>query len=127
MKDNIIDKKSKVFALRIIAMYKYLTEHHKEFVISKQVLRAGTSIGANVREGEVSQSEADFLSKMYIAYKEANETHYWLELLYASEYIYKDSYVSICNDCEELLKLLSSITKTQKEKILSQKRSIPNS
>ena len=124
MKDNVIDIKSKSFALKIISLYKFLTNQQKEFILSKQILRSGTSIGANVREGEKSQTDADFLYKMYIAYKETNETQYWLELLYESGFIDIDFFTSLNTDCTEILKILSSITKTQREKILS-KKSLP--
>ncbi len=111
-RDNTIAIKSKAFALRIIKLYKYLTETQKEYVLSKQVLRSGTSIGANVKEGLCGQSMADFLTKMYVALKEASETEYWLELLHESEYIDDKSFDSIYTDVQELLKLLVSITKS---------------
>lgn len=114
--DNVILDKSKAFALRIIKLYKYLCEEKKEYVLSKQVLRSGTSIGANAKEGVNGQSKPDFYAKMYIAYKEANETEYWLELLYESGYIdKKEAYESLYNDCKELIKILAAITKTQKK------------
>lgn len=89
MKENVILDKSKAFALRIIRLYQFLCETKKEYVLSKQVLRSGTSIGANAKEAAHAQSKADFYAKMYISYKEANETEYWLELLYESGYIEK--------------------------------------
>lgn len=112
--DNAVLKKSKSFALRIIGLSRFLREEKREFILSKQVLRSGTSIGANVKEAEFAQSKADFYSKMYIAFKEAAETEYWLELLHDAEYINDNEFYSIYPDCQELLKLLSSITKTQK-------------
>lgn len=112
-KENVIRDKSKAFALRIIRVYRYLCEEKHEFVLSKQLLRSGTSIGANVREAQRGQSKPDFYSKMNIALKEADETSYWLELLYESELIDQHSFESIYSDCEELIKLLTSITKTQ--------------
>ena len=115
MKSNPIVDKSKVFALRIIRMYKFLVEKRKEFVLSKQVLRSGTSIGANIRESQRGQSKADFYAKFYIALKEADETSYWLELLHAGGYIDEQSYTSIYEDCVELIKLLTSIIKTTKD------------
>ena len=115
MKENIILDKSKAFALRIIRLYQYLCETKKEYVLSKQVLRSGTSIGANAKEAAHTQSKADFYAKMYIAYKEANETEYWLELLAESGYIEKEAFDSIYADCKELIKILASITKTQKK------------
>lgn len=121
MKDNIILDKSKAFALRIIKLYKYLCDSRKEYVLSKQILRSGTSIGANAKEGAHAQSKADFYAKMYIAYKEANETEYWLELLYESGYINKSSFDDIYSDCKEIIKILAAITKNQKlEKVNKQ-------
>ena len=112
--DNAILEKSKKFALRIIGLNKFLREEKSEFVLSKQILRSGTSIGANVKESGFVQSRADFYSKMYIAFKEAAESEYWLELLHESGYIGDKEFGSIYADCQELLKLLSSITKNQK-------------
>ena len=113
--DNVIVIKSKAFALRIIKLYQYLCQEKKEFVLSKQVLRSGTSIGANVKEGVCGHSKADFYAKFYIAYKEASETEYWLELLHESGYLDDKSFESIYHDCQELIRILASITKTQKE------------
>lgn len=90
--------------MRTIKLYKFLTERKKEFILSKQVLRCGTSIGANVREAVVAQSKADFYAKLHISLKEANETEYWLELLYESGYIDEKSFTSIYSDNKELLK-----------------------
>ena len=112
--DNIIVVKSKAFALRIIKLYKYLTDEKREFILSKQVLRSGTSIGANVKEGIRGQSKPDFYAKMNIALKEASEAEYWLELLHESGYMPKEAYESINIDCVEIIKILMSITKTQK-------------
>ncbi|MBF0245548.1 MAG: four helix bundle protein [Planctomycetes bacterium] len=106
--------KSFAFALRIVKLAKYLQGEKKEFVLSKQVLRSGTAIGALVREAEHAQSKADFISKMSIALKEANETDYWLDLLHQSDYLTQDSYASIHPDIQELIKLLISIVKTSK-------------
>lgn len=113
--DNIIVDKSKAFALRIIRLYKYLTETKKEFVLSKQVLRSGTSIGANVKEGIRGQSKADFYAKMNIALKEASETEYWLELLHESDYLtdQEKDFESLYQECQEVLRILMSITKTR--------------
>jgi four helix bundle protein len=116
MKDNVVKNKSYAFALRMIKAYKYLTQEQREFVLSKQVLRSGTSIGALVREAEHAQSDADFINKMNIALKEANETEYWLMLLNDSEYIDGKTFSSIHADCDELIRLLVSIVKTSKEK-----------
>ena len=117
MKDNVIQKKSYAFALRIVKLYRWLCEEKKEFVLTKQILRSGTSIGANVEEAIGGQSKKDFHSKMTIAYKESRETHYWLRLLHDTEFIDDHAYQSIIDDCDELLKILGSITKTTKMKI----------
>lgn len=116
MGESIVFEKNKKFAIRVINAYKYLCDEKKEYIISKQFLRSGTSIGANISEAECAISQKDFLAKMYIAFKECNETKYWLELLYSSGYLSTDEYESIYADAEELFKLLSSITKTMKEK-----------
>lgn len=110
---NVIVDKSKKFALRIMKLYKYLIENHRIFPVADQILKSGTSIGANVREAIRAQSKPDFYSKMNIALKESSETEYWLELLYESDYITKEQFESLYNDCRELLKILMSITKTQ--------------
>ena len=112
--DNTIYEKSFQFAVRIVNLCKYLQTEHKEHVLSKQILRSGTSIGANVKEAIRAQSKPDFYSKMNIALKEASETEYWLELLHESEFITDNQFDSIYSDCKELLKILTSITKTQK-------------
>jgi len=112
--ENVIQNKSYQFSLRIIKLYKYLIEKKKEFVLSKQILRCGTSIGANIEEGIAGQSKADFIAKFQIALKESRETHYWIRLLIDSDYLDKKSGQSILEDCEELLKLLSAILKTSK-------------
>ncbi len=116
MKENVISEKSFTFALRIVKLYQYLCEEKKEFVLSKQILRSGTSIGANIEEGIGGQSGKDFHSKMSIAYKEARETHYWLRLLYKANYIADTAYQSILADCDELVRILGSIKKTMEEK-----------
>lgn len=116
MKDSILKNKSRTFALRIIRMYNYLCDEKKEYVMSKQVLRSGTSIGANIAEAFYAQSEADFIAKLYISRKEAGETIYWIDLLKDSSYIGYDMADSISKDCEELLKLLTSSIKTVKSK-----------
>jgi four helix bundle protein len=114
MKENVIKGKSFAFALRIVKLYQFLCDAKKEYVLSKQVLRSGTSIGANVRESEHGQSKADFIHKISIALKEANETDYWLELLFQSGYLEEEMYLSIKQDCEEILKILTAIVKTSK-------------
>ena len=111
--NNIIVTKSKTFALRVINLNKFLCNEKKEYVLSKQLLKSGTSIGANVKEAIRGQSKADFYSKMNIALKEASETEYWLELLFESGYINETEFNSIYADCQELIKILTSITKTQ--------------
>ena len=105
-------KKSKAFAVRIVRLYRYLCDEKKEYVLSKQLLRSGTSIGANLAEAECAISRKDFLSKVYIALKECMETEYWLELLHETDYLTEQEYQSINSDCEELRKMLSSTTKT---------------
>ena len=114
MNDNVVFEKSKRFAVRIVKLYKYLYDEKKEHVLSKQVLRSGTSIGANISEALCSISKKEFLAKMYISYKECSETKYWIELLYETDFLSKDEYVSIANDCTEIQKILTSITKTTK-------------
>ena len=116
-KKGPIYEKSFAFALRIVKLAKYLQEEKKEFVLSKQVLRSGTAIGALVRESEHAESRTDFAHKMNIALKEANETLYWLELLLQSDYITEQSFRSVQADSEELVKLLVAIVKTTKENI----------
>ena len=113
--NNIIEKKSFEFAIRIVNLYKHLTTEKKEFVMSKQLLKSGTSIGANISEGEQAQSKADFHSKMCIALKEANETYYWLRLLFATDYINEKEYASIEIDIKEIVALLTSICKTTQQ------------
>ena len=115
--NNVIKEKSKSFAIRIINLYKYLTTNasQNEYVLSKQILRSGPSIGANVKEALRGQSKADFRAKMNIALKEASETEYWLELLNETEYISKESYDSIINDNVEIIKILTKIVKNSQE------------
>jgi four helix bundle protein len=110
---SLIKEKSFNFAIRIVNLYKYLNIKN-EYIISKQVLRSGTSIGANVSETLCGISRKDFLSKMYIAYKEAVETIYWIDILYKSDFINKNEYTSIQKEAREIYKMLSSITKTTK-------------
>ena len=109
--DNIIKDKSKKFAIRIVKLYQYLSEKNED-IMSKQLLRSGTSIGANVAESQYAASKNDFLNKLYIALKECNETLYWIDLLYETSYLDEKQYVSINLDCEELKKLLVAATKT---------------
>ncbi len=105
-------EKSKLFAVRIVRLYRYLCNEKKEFVLSKQLLRSGTSIGANLAEAECAISKNDFLAKVYIALKECMETKYWLELLYETAYLKEQEFQSMYADCEELRKMLSATTKT---------------
>ena len=114
-KSDALSEKSFDFSLRIIRLFKYMQNEHKEYILSRQILRSGTAIGALVREAKYAQSKADFLNKLMIALKEANETHYWLELLWKSDYIDTKMYRSIEPDIEALLKLLISSTKTIKQ------------
>ncbi len=111
-KENTIKHKSKRFAVRIVHLYQYLTEEKREYVLSKQLLRSGTSIGANIAESECASSRKDFVNKIYIALKECAETLYWLDLLHDTGYLTDAEYQSISYDCEELRKMMSSTTKT---------------
>ena len=115
MKDNVVRDKSKAFAIRIVRMYQHLTDNKKEFIISKQLLRSGTSVGANIKEALRGQSKADFSAKMNIALKEISETEYWLEILHETDYINETQFKSIYDDCQELLKILHSIVKTSRK------------
>ena len=117
MKPNIIKDKSKLFAIKMINLYKDLSINKKEYVLSKQILRSGTSIGANINEASCSITKKEFLSKMYISYKEASESQYWLELLKDTNYINEDEFNSFNNDCKELIRLLSSITTSTRENL----------
>ena len=114
--DNVVVDKSKAFAVRIVKMYQHLSRENNEYVLSKQVLRSGTSIGANVKEAIRAQSKPDFIAKMQIALKEASETEYWIELLTETEYISEKQAESLLADCQELLKLLTTIIKSAKTK-----------
>jgi len=112
---NIVAGKSYKFAIRIVNLYKYLKESQKEYVLSKQILRSGTSIGALIREAEFAQSKSDFIHKLSISLKEANETAYWIDLLHDTEYINKKMYNDIKQDIKELISLLVSIIKSSKK------------
>ena len=113
--DNPIEERTYKFALRIVKAYKYLSKQHSEYVLSKQLLRSGTSIGAMMREAKFAQSRADFVNKASIALKEANETLYWIELLHDSEYIDGKTFKSIHDEAHEITSILASIVKTTKE------------
>jgi four helix bundle protein len=115
VKENVIKEKSFLFAIEIVSLYKVLAER-KEFVLSKQLLRSGTSIGANVRESEHAQSKADFIHKLSIALKEANETEYWIDLLFETKYLSQTEFDIIKPKIVELLKLLTSIINSSKTK-----------
>jgi four helix bundle protein len=117
MKENILKTKSFDFAVRIVKLYKFLKKEHNEFILSQQIVRSGTAIGALIREAEHGDSMKDFIHKLHIGLKEANESKYWLDLLFATEFITKRMYDSINKDCEELLKLLTASVKTSKSRI----------
>ncbi len=113
-KENVIKDKSFLFAIRIVNLYKYLAENKREYVLSKQLLRSGTAVGALIRESEHAESKADFIHKLSISLKEANESEYWLLLLKETDYINAVEFENMNNDLTELLKLLTSIIKTSK-------------
>lgn len=117
MNENITLDKSFEFAVRIVNLYKYLVREHAEYVLSKQLLRSGTSIGANVSEAQRGQTKADFAAKMNIALKEANETQYWLRLLYRTEYLGQSQFESMNTDIKELIGLLTAICKTARQSL----------
>ena len=114
-RQSIVGDKSLAFAKRIAKLYRFLVDKKKETIMSKQILRSGTSIGANIREGLFAQSRKDFISKMNIALKEPGETDYWIEILYSADYLTEMEYKSLKNDNDELIRMLSSIVKTTKE------------
>jgi len=114
VKKNVIKDKSFKFAIRVVKLYQFIASEKKEYVMSKQLLRSGTSVGAMVREAEHSESKADFIHKMAIAQKEINESIYWLELLKETNYLNSEQYDSINNDAIEIIKMITSIIKTTK-------------
>jgi len=116
-KYNIIQEKSFNFAIRIINLYKFLQKEKNEYVLSKQILRSGTSIGANIEESIGGQSDKDFFAKLNISYKEARETIYWLKLLVATDYLTKEAAESLLNDAEEIAKIIAKIILTMRGKI----------
>jgi four helix bundle protein len=118
MAESILKIKSYKFALRIIKLAKFLNQEKKEFILSKQIIRSGTAVGALIREAEFGQSKLDFISKMSIALKEANETEYWLNLLKDSDYISAENFESMDKDCLELVRLLVSTIKTTKQNLV---------
>lgn len=120
--DNVLVDKSFQFAIRVVKLYKYLCDDKKEFILSKQLLRSGTSIGANINESQDAQSKNDFVAKLSISLKEARESKYWLELLKETNYLTSKEAESILNDLEEVIKLLVSIIKTAKENIKNESK-----
>ena len=118
--DNPIVRKSKLFAIKVVDIYKYLTEDKHEYVMSRQLLRSGTSIGANIREAHRGHSDADFYAKMTIALKEADESAYWLEILKETDFLNKDQFEPIYKDCDEIIRILVSITKHRNQDDLRQ-------
>ena len=114
MKDNIILEKSSDFAVRVVKLYKHLCDDQKEYVLSKQLLRSGTSIGANINEAQAGQSKKDFIAKMAISSKEARESKYWIDLLIKTDYLNKDDkhVQTLVKDIDEIVKLLTSIVKS---------------
>ena len=124
MKENLILDKSKAFALRIIKLYNYLRKEKREFVISKQIVRSGMSIGANAKEASFAQSKPAFIAKMNISLAEAGETEYWLELLHESGYIDTSAFNSLNQDNKELLKMLTSIIKSTRESLKKSKKEV---
>ena len=111
---KVVQDKSKKFAIRIINLYKFLVNAKKEKIMSSQILRSGTSVGANIAEGDYASSKPDFINKHQIALKEASETRYWLGLLYETEYLSKEQYDSLYEDIEEIIKILTSILNKSK-------------
>lgn len=117
MKENIVKNKSFEFAIRVVKLYQFLCDQQKEFVLSKQLLRSGTSAGAMVREAEHAETKKDFIHKMAIAQKEINETMYWLELLHLTQHLNNEQFESVNNNALEIIKLITSIIKTAKTNI----------
>lgn len=119
LEDNVIRNKTFNFSVRIVNLYKILISERAEYVLSKQLLRSGTSIGANVEEAMASISGKEFIAKIHISYKEGYETRYWIKLLHKTEYINDKEYESMITDIEEIIKILTSILKTSKSKLNS--------
>lgn len=120
MKVNTVKNKSFTFSIRIVKLYQFLSEHKRELILSKQILRSGTAVGALIREAEHAESKADFKHKMGIAQKEISETIYWLELLKETDYLSQEQFESINADAVELIKLITTIIKTTKTNIRNQ-------
>ena len=118
-KENVIQVKTYAFAVRVVRLYQYLVKSKSEYVLSKQLLRSGTQIGANVEEAIGGQSDKDFFAKMTIAYKEARETHYWLRLLTDTSYLSNEESESLLSDIEEILKIIGSIQRTMKQRLIT--------
>ena len=116
MKDNVVLIKSEDFSVRILSLYESFRQNHVPYPVIEQIIKSSTSIGANLNEATCAISESDFLSKVYISFKECSETKYWLRLLYKSKYISEDLYLNLYNQCEEIYKILASITKSLKSK-----------
>ncbi|ALM47681.1 hypothetical protein AMR72_01465 [Flavobacterium psychrophilum] len=112
--DNVIQIKSYAFAIRVVNVYKYLTSENNEYVLSKQLLRCGTSIGANIEEAIGGQSKKDFIAKLAISYKEAREAHYWIRILKDTDYLSQEQSASLLNDVDELLRIIGTIQKTMR-------------
>lgn len=123
MKENVLSEKSFSFALRIVKLYKHLLAEHKEYVLSKQVLRSGTSVGANIEEAKHAQSKIDFIHKLAIAQKEASETNYWIRLLRESDYLNERLAISLTSDCVEIQRMLTASIKTAKTNLKNGKGS----
>jgi len=121
VKENVLRNKSYAFAIRVVKLSQYLQDKKKEFVLSKQILRSGTSIGALIREAEYGQSKTDFIHKMTIALKEANETEYWINILKDTDYIDEKLFKSLSDDCSEIIKLLIASIKTAKQNLKVEK------
>ena len=119
MKDNLIQQKSFDFAIRIVNLYKHLIQEKKEYVLSKQMLRSGISVGANIEEGIAGQSKRDFIAKLQISLKEIRETHYWLRLLTATKYLTEKETKNIIKECKEIMNILTAILKTSKQNLNS--------
>lgn len=117
MKENVVKNKSFQFAVRIVKLYQFLVKDKNEYILSKQLLRSGTSIGANIEEADSGQTKKDFIAKLSISLKEAKETHYWLRLLVECDYLEQKMYQSFVDDCEELIMLLTSIIKTARQNL----------
>jgi len=117
MRDNVIKTKSYDFALRVVKLYKHLISEQKEYVLSKQLLRSGTSVGANIEEGLSGQSKKDFIAKLFISLKEAKESHYWIRLLRDSDYLDKELAESFLKDVDELISILTAIIKSTKNNL----------